>query len=150
MKRPTTTAAKKFAALALLAVAHRIRRTVRRLDPSLPTDGNVYVSNDLWCHLPKHHRIVLSRNEWPEDARTVTRLPFITVAITASYDDSLDILVLRNDRETPYAMYGRDDGGIPLDLDEDGHFTKGTDAHVADMEALIRTAREAKNSTTLN
>jgi hypothetical protein len=127
--------------------AQRLIRLAHQMDPHLP--ARIYVTGDLWCHLPEKRSLVLSRCSVPETVITITRYTGFTVARVEDADETY-ALVLFNHRETPYAMYGRDPEGFPLDTEDyDIPRPRVTtpEPPPADMDALIR---NAKASNTLN
>lgn len=129
--------------------AQRLTRLAHQMDPHLP--ARIYVTGDLWCHLPEKRSLVLSRCSVPETVIAITRYMGITIAMVEDpTDDDLYALALLNHRETPLALYGRDPEGYPVDP-EDYDIPRPRVAtpepQPADMDALIR---NAKASNTLN
>jgi len=131
-----------FAALAYTG-AQRLTRLARRIEPNLP--ARIYVTGDLWCHLPDRKRLVLSRCSMPEEVRAVHRHPLFTVAVVEEPDGEMSALFLINANESPYVMWGRDEDGYEINEDETQEQTP------ADMDALIRAAMSLnKNFNSLN
>lgn len=122
--------------------AQRLQDIAHRLDPTLP--DRVYVTGDLWCHLPDKQSLVLTRSSLPETVVSLTRYMGITIAKVADpHDDGLYVLVLLNHRETPYALYGRDPDGYPVDPEDyDVPRTHHQEEQPADMDALIQAAQK--------
>lgn len=129
--------------------ARRLTSLARKLAPGLPE--SIYVTGDLWCYLPEHKHLVLTRSSCPEMVIAITRHAGITTVMVEEPDGEPTTLVLLNHRETPYAMVGRDPTGYPMDAED---YDIPTNRHgveeqpPADMEALIRNA--TKTPITLN
>lgn len=118
-----------LAALAFTG-AQRLTSLARKLAPGLPE--RIYVSRDCWCYLPDRKRLVLSQCSMPEEVRDFHRHTLFSLAVVEEPDGELSALFILNANESPYALWGRDEDGYPMD--------DTPDAPEADMDALIRAA----------
>ena len=131
--------------------AQQLATLARKLAPALPE--RIYVTGDLWCYLPDCKHIVLTRSSTPEMVITIHRYAGITVAKIEDPDGEPSVLVLLNHRETPYAMLGRDFEGYPVDpedYDIPRSLRVAEEQPPADMDALIRNARDLPDPSRLN
>ena len=71
--------------------ARRLTSLARKLAPGLPE--SIYVTGDLWCYLPEHKHLVLTRSSCPEMVIAITRHAGITTVIQpgGSIKDDLSI-----------------------------------------------------------
>ena len=112
--------------------AQRLTSLARKLSPGLPE--RIYVTGDLWCHLPDRKRLVLAKCSIPEEVREFHRHALFSLAVVEEPDGELSALFLLNANESPYVMWGRDEDGYEINEDDI------PDAPEADMDALIRAA----------
>ena len=125
-------------AAALYTGAQKIHNLAHTLAPNLPC--RVYVSQELWCHLPKHHNLVLATSSIPEVCHTLHRYRFITIAVVVEPDGDTAVILL-NHRETPYALYGRDPEGYPVDKEDFENPEPPVMVVTPQMDAILAAAR---------